>query len=104
MLVHLAFVEPPMVPVDTRVDVEIDGEERVDVIRVRNDVLVPQGTETVVFVAADGRAERRVVTTGLRDGEHVEVTSGLRAGELIITRGQIGLADGAAISVDTSVR
>ena len=104
LLVHLAFVEPPMVPVDTRVDVEIDGEERVDVIRVRNDVLVPQGTETVVFVAADGRAERRVVTTGLRDGEHVEVTSGLRAGELIITRGQIGLADGAAISVDTSVR
>ncbi|NOT25117.1 MAG: efflux RND transporter periplasmic adaptor subunit [Acidobacteria bacterium] len=104
LLVHLAFVEPTTLTVDTRVDVEIDGEERVDVVLVRNEVLVSQGTETVVFVAADGTAERRVVTTGLRDGEHVEVTSNLRAGEFVITRGQVGLADGAAISVDASVR
>jgi RND family efflux transporter MFP subunit len=103
MLVHLAFDEPTTLAVDTRVDIEIDGEERVDVILVRNEALTSQGTETVVFVAADGKAERRVVSTGLRDGEHVEVTSGLRAGEIVVTRGQVGLADGAAISVDSSV-
>jgi RND family efflux transporter MFP subunit len=103
MLVHLAFNVPTTLAVDTRVDIEIDGEERVDVILVRNEALTSQGTETVVFVAADGKAERRVVSTGLRDGEHVEVTSGLRAGEIVVTRGQVGLADGAAISVDSSV-
>jgi RND family efflux transporter MFP subunit len=103
MLVHLAFDEPTTLDVDTRVDIEIDGEERVDVILVRSEALTSQGTETVVFVAADGKAERRVVSIGLRDGEHVEVTSGLRAGEIVVTRGQVGLADGAAISVDSSV-
>ncbi len=97
--VHLAFAETTTLPVDTRVDVEIEGEERVDVVLVRNEALVTEGTETAVFVAVDGRAERRVVTTGLRDGEQVEVTSGLRAGELVITRGHVGLTDGAEVSV-----
>jgi len=104
LLVHLAFVQPTTLTVDTRVDIEIDGEERVDVILVRSDAIVPQGNESAVFVARDGRAVRSVITTGLQDGERVEVTSGLRAGEIVITRGQIGLADGAAISVDASVR
>jgi len=45
-----------------------------------------------------------VVTTGLSDADSVEIVSGVEAGELVITRGQGGLADGAAISVDTSVR
>ena len=38
--------------------------------------------------------------TGLVEGGRVEITSGLQAGELIITRGQIGLADGTRISAD----
>jgi len=45
-----------------------------------------------------------VVTTGLSDADSVEIVSGVEAGELVITRGQAGLADGAAISVDRSVR
>jgi multidrug efflux pump subunit AcrA (membrane-fusion protein) len=52
-----------------------------------------------VFVAAGGKAERRPVVTGLTDGQHVEVKSGLKAGELVITGGQSGLPDGTAISV-----
>jgi len=103
-IVRLGFVEPATIAVDTRVEVEIDGEERVDVVLVGVDSLVPQGSEMAVFVAANATAERRIVTTGLRDADVVEITSGLKAGELVITRGQVGLTDGAAISVDTFAR
>ena len=101
MLVRLVFAEPAAIAVDTRVDIEIDGEEHVDAIVVPVDALVRQGSVIAVFVAAGGRADRRVVTTGLADEERVEITSGVAAGELVITRGQTALADGAAISVDT---
>jgi multidrug efflux pump subunit AcrA (membrane-fusion protein) len=42
------------------------------------------------------------VRTGVVDDRYVEITSGVRAGELVITRGQSGLEDGAAISVDVA--
>ena len=59
-----------------------------------------EGNDTTVFVAADNKAQRRVVELGLADGEHVEVVEGLKAGDLVITRGQNGLPDGAQISVE----
>jgi len=52
-------------------------------------------------VAAGSRAERRVVKTGIEDEARIEITEGLRAGELVITRGQLGLTDGAAVTVAT---
>jgi len=103
-VVRLAFAERATIAVDTRVDIEIDGEEHVGAVLVPADALIRQGAEIAVVVAAGNRAERRIVTTGLADDESVEITSGVRAGELIITRGHTGLADGAAISVDTSSR
>ncbi len=39
------------------------------------------------------------MTLGIEDVQRVEITSGLRAGELVITRGHLGLPDGATISV-----
>lgn len=103
-LVRLSFAEPATIAVDTRVDIEIDGEEHVDAVLVPAGALIRQGTEIAVLVAAGTRAERRLVSTGLADDERVEITSGVKAGELIITRGHTGLADGATISVDTSAR
>jgi RND family efflux transporter MFP subunit len=103
-IVRLGFVEPAAIAADTRVEIEIDGEERVDVILVGAGSLISRGSEMTVFVATNNTAERRIVTTGLRDADLVEITSGINAGELVITRGQVGLTDGAAISVDTLVR
>jgi RND family efflux transporter MFP subunit len=103
-LVRLAFAESATIAVDTRVDIEIDGEEHVDAVLVPAIALIRQGTEIAVLVAAGTRAERRVVTTGLANDENVEITSGVKAGELVITRGHTRLADGATISVDTSSR
>jgi len=102
--VRLTFVEPSSVPVDIAVEVDIDAEERVGVVFVPAEALVrpggKAGREALLFVAAGNTAERRAVTVGVETDERAEITSGIRAGELVITRGQSGLQDGAAISVD----
>jgi RND family efflux transporter MFP subunit len=96
--VRLTFVEPSSVPVDTAVEVDIDAEERVGVVFVPIEALVRSGGETAVYVAAGDTAQRRTVVSGVETDERVEITSGVKAGELVITRGQMGLDDGAAIS------
>lgn len=52
--------------------------------------LVTHGTDTVVYVElSPGRFVRRVVTVGDDDGTTVSITSGLRAGERVVTGGSI---------------
>jgi multidrug efflux pump subunit AcrA (membrane-fusion protein) len=99
MPVRLVFADPTTLPVDTRVEVDIDAEERANAVLVPREALVTEGDQTIVMVAVDARAERRVVTTGIVDDQRAEIRSGVTAGELVITRGHVGLADGAGISV-----
>lgn len=90
---------PLKVPVDTAIAVEIDAEERANVVFVAPEILVKENGQTVVMVAKGDRAERRPVTTGITTDAGIEITSGVAAGELLITQGHIGLADGALITV-----
>ena len=100
LLFLLAFDEAaPAFPVDARVDIDIDAEERANVVLIPSSALLKDGGEIVVMIAVDARAERRPVTTGIQDEQLAEITSGVKAGELVITRGHIGLTDGAGISV-----
>ena len=96
---RLVFAEPSKLPVDAPVQLDIDAEERTDTVLVPAEALIRDGGETTVFVADGTKAQRRVVTTGIQDEARIEITSGVNAGELVITRGHIGLTDGAAITV-----
>jgi RND family efflux transporter MFP subunit len=98
---RLVFAEPTSLAVDTPLQLDIDAEEHTDTVLVPTEALVRDGSDLAVFVAAQGYAERRRVKTGIEDAARTEITEGVRAGELIITRGHIGLADGAAITVAT---
>ena len=102
--VRLTPAEPLPLAVDTPVQVDIDLEEHANAVLVAPEAVVRDGGRAAVFVAAGNRAERREVTTGVIDDRYVEITSGVRAGELIITRGQAGLENGAQISVDIAAR
>ena len=57
------------------------------------------GTSHVFVAGADGRAHRALVTLGIRNGAQVQVTSGLKAGEMVITSGGYALADGLKVTV-----
>ena len=53
----------------------------------------------VVFLVRDGAAVRRVVQLGPADGDQIEVTSGLVAGDRVIVEGPKDLADGRKVVV-----
>jgi membrane fusion protein, multidrug efflux system len=52
-----------------------------------------------VFVVDGDKAKRKTITTGALSGELVEVSSGLTAGELVVTRGGFNLKDGDTLKV-----
>jgi RND family efflux transporter MFP subunit len=97
--VRLVPAGPLKAPVDTALAVEIDAEERANTVFVAPEILIMEGGQTTVMIARGDRAERRPVTTGITTDAGVEITSGVSAGELLITQGHIGLADGALITV-----
>jgi RND family efflux transporter MFP subunit len=97
--VRLAVIGQSRLASGTPVQIEIDGDEHTNVVLVPVAAIVREGNETAVFVAIDGKAQRRVIEPGFADREHVEVRSGVKAGEQIITQGQAGLPDGTAITV-----
>ena len=57
-----------------------------------------------MVVTVDGRAERRDVTLGDAIAGRLVVTSGLKAGETIVIRGQDRLQDGTRVSPIIAVR
>ncbi|MDA1261066.1 MAG: efflux RND transporter periplasmic adaptor subunit, partial [Planctomycetota bacterium] len=57
-------------------------------LAVPESALVDEDGLSVAFVQISGEVfERRVVQTGVRDGEWVELRSGVRAGERVVTDG-----------------
>jgi RND family efflux transporter MFP subunit len=53
-----------------------------------------------VFVPAGGVAAKREVRTGISNGDYVQISNGLKAGEELITFGLYGLKDGSKIKTD----
>jgi RND family efflux transporter MFP subunit len=61
--------------------------------------LMERGQLQSVFVVEDGVAHTRLVTTGRRTKDAVEVLSGLTAGEKVVLPLPVGLQDGARVEV-----
>jgi RND family efflux transporter MFP subunit len=59
--------------------------------------LVLEREEEVVFTVEEGVARRVPVKTGFDDSNRVEILSGLKEGDRVITVGQDGLRDGASV-------
>ncbi|MCK9377982.1 MAG: efflux RND transporter periplasmic adaptor subunit [Syntrophobacterales bacterium] len=60
-------------------------------------VLVMPNGEKVAFILKDGKAQRRVVQTGLEAGGQVQVVSGIQPGETVVTAGNEKLKDGMEV-------
>jgi len=68
-------------------------------IRVPAAAVVQRGQMELVFVVVGNHAQLRLVKTGTRVGDEVEVVSGLNSGEQVVTEGASNLADGQPVSV-----
>ena len=71
-----------------------------------NALTVPVGAvnnnNLVYVVTAENLLERREITTGANDGKFVEVLSGLREGEVVVTSATKGLETGMKVTVTLS--
>ena len=68
-------------------------------VLVPEQALVPRGDKNFVFRVVDGKAALTEVGLGSRRTGEVEITRGLKAGEMVVTDGQIKLQDGATVTV-----
>lgn len=59
--------------------------------------LVGEGDRSFVFVIDKGVAKRVPVETGVRDGQRIEILSGLRPGQQVVTEGVVKLSDGQKV-------
>jgi len=99
--VRLAFRKPTAIAAGTAVQVEIVAEERRDALVIPAAALVSEDDELFVMVAGgDNKAHKYPVAVGLVTKGLVQVTSGIKAGDKVIVRGQDGLPEGAGVTVE----
>jgi membrane fusion protein (multidrug efflux system) len=55
-----------------------------------------------VYVIENGLAKQRFIKTGPQRGDLIMVTDGLKAGDQVVTAGQIKLRNGSAVRIDNS--
>jgi len=79
-------------------NVEILKDPRQAVV-VPEESILAQGEKNFVFVAGGYTAQKIEIETGARQPGMVEVTKGLKGGEMVITHGTMTLADGAPIKI-----
>lgn len=85
----------------TAVTVTMAGREVPDALVVPTAAILVTnaGQKAVMVVGSDGVAHVTPVTTGIVDGDHTQILSGLTAGQQVITQGAYGLDDGTKVKV-----
>jgi multidrug efflux pump subunit AcrA (membrane-fusion protein) len=83
------------------VRVSIVAETLKDAVVVPPAALLPnaEGETTVMVVGADSVAHERKVEVGVREPDKVQILSGVKPGEQVITVGGVGLEDKAKVSI-----
>jgi RND family efflux transporter MFP subunit len=69
------------------------------VISIPAAAVIDRGQLQLVLVAENGAARTRLITTGLKNKDRIEILSGLTAGDKVIFPVPQGLRDGAAVEV-----
>jgi membrane fusion protein, multidrug efflux system len=82
-----------------RVSILLEG--RSDVLLLPLEAILDKGKDKVIFVAQDNVAQQRTVTVGLNDGANAEIISGVKEGEKVIVKGNLGIEEDTKIIVES---
>ena len=81
-------------------NVKLITGEKSDVVLVDEEALDREGAIEFVWIVDDkGRAYRKRVLTGAKDASGVEILAGLKAGEIVVSTGQLKLTDGSKVKI-----
>ncbi len=79
------------------IEAKLVTEIRPSAVVIPEDAVIPLQGLSIVWVAKDGKAERREVSLGVRTAGFVEVRSGIDAGEQVVVAGAERLMPGAPV-------
>ncbi|MDZ7791785.1 MAG: efflux RND transporter periplasmic adaptor subunit [Xanthomonadales bacterium] len=95
-------IQQPL-PVGQTVRVTIPTAASREVLAVPRDALVLRGSGTAVFIIDDdGTARRATVSTGIGQGDWIEVAGPVQAGDRVVIRGNERLRDGQSVEIRES--
>jgi membrane fusion protein, multidrug efflux system len=80
-------------------EVNVVLSETNDALSVPTEALIPELGRAKVLVARAGKVVPTIVTTGIRMDDEIEITSGLSAGDTVITTGILQLREGMPVSI-----
>ncbi len=90
-------------PVGQTARVTIPTADMREVLAVPRDALVLRGSGSAVFVIEDdGTARRATVTTGIGQGDWIEVAGPVEPGDRVVVRGNERLRDGQSVEIRES--
>jgi RND family efflux transporter MFP subunit len=86
----------------TTVQVSISVGELKDAVTVPNSAILSsdEGGDKVMIAGADSLAHEQKVEVGVRDGDAVQIVSGVKAGDKVVVGGGLGLDDKAKIAIE----
>jgi len=67
-----------------------------DTIMLQEEAIVLQGNAQLVYILDDGKVNIKPVVTGIRERGRVQIIQGVKAGDIVVTAGQMKLRPGAA--------
>lgn len=80
-----------------RAEIVVDRSK--DSVLLPKEALMRENGAVYVYVIENGATRRAAVTLGLDDGYTVEILSGVKEGDTVVTKGQAYLNDGIAIEI-----
>lgn len=79
--------------------IKIDYDQRASALVIPRNALLDDENDPAVYVVRNGKATRAAVKLGYFDGEWVEVRSGLKLGDRVVTAGKVALREGTEVQV-----
>ncbi|MGB5512617.1 MAG: efflux RND transporter periplasmic adaptor subunit [Woeseiaceae bacterium] len=79
-------------------------ETHPDALVVQAAALLDEDEQTVVYVVNNGQVTKRVVETGIREGDMIEILGGLSDNDNIVVVGHTGLREGSKVFASHTVR
>lgn len=66
--------------------------------------ILTKGDKTYVYELHGNTVKETEVSTGMEDGELIEITSGLSSGSSVVTKGQTYLSDGESVNISKTIQ
>jgi HlyD family secretion protein len=122
---RVTVVSPALDPNSTTVQVWVEADNPGDQLKpgstvdvnmvartVKNALVVPaesiltadDGTTSVMVIGPDDVAHQTNVKTGVHEGDEVQILSGLRAGQQVVTTGAYSVPDGTKVKIENGAR